>query len=165
MNLTTRSTLFLLAAMVGTVCGDELGAVIRGVTTTEESCSDKVLEGIYEECVEGVAVSMGVVGPTRRLELRGSRDLTTTGSTCGTCRPEGCKDGKCWPYGHWCYAYKCEENYRRLTVADEYVHTERFLHDLGAFQQAANACLDSKVTEYPCLGKLEELTIKVYYSE
>jgi hypothetical protein len=160
MNLATRSALFLLAAMVGTVFGVDIGWKIMGVTTIGEPCSEKVQEAIFQECVIDMGVSMGVVGPTRRLELRGNRELTTTGSTCGGCYPDGCSDGSCWPPGTWCYKYCDTKTTRRLLTA------ERFLEGSeGQLHQAANECLDNKIPDHPCLGEEKDLTVKLYISE
>jgi hypothetical protein len=50
-----KYTLFLLAAMVGAVCGAELGVNIQGVTTIgDDPCSAGDEEVLYEECVCGM---------------------------------------------------------------------------------------------------------------
>ena len=55
---------------------------------------------------------------------------------------------------------------RRLTVADEHVHTDRFLVAKGQIQRAANECLDQKIQKgYECLGNPEDLRIKILLSE
>jgi hypothetical protein len=64
--------LILLAAMVGVVCGANLGAVIQGVTTSGISCNVEEEQELYQACVEDVAVSMGVV-LSRRVDLRGAK--------------------------------------------------------------------------------------------
>jgi hypothetical protein len=149
-----KCTLILLAALVGAVCGTELGAEIRGVTTSESYCTPEQEYVLYKECVEDVAVSLGVV-LSRRLELRGSgRKLPV----CSQCEPE------MFVQGHWCFTY-CSAR-RRLAVADEHVHTERFLVSKGQIQQGANACLDLKIQEgYTCLGNPGDLRIKIFLSE
>jgi hypothetical protein len=159
-----KLTLLLLAAMIGAACGAELGAKIMGVTTIGDPCSASDEEILYEECVVDVAVAMGV-NLSRRLELRGNRELQT-GSTCNTCCQNcpSCIMSDCYPLGTWCFTY-CSIS-RRLTVADEHVHTERFLYTKGQIQKAANECLDLKIEEgYTCLGKPEDLTIKIFLSE
>jgi hypothetical protein len=149
-----RYAVFLLAALVGAVCGAELGAEIQGVTTNESYCTEEEEQILYQECVEDVAVSMGVV-LSRRLELRGNRELQ------GFC--SGCGSGS-YPRGHWCFVM-CSAR-RRLTVADEHVHSDRFLVAKGQIQQAANACLDQKIEEgYDCLGNPANLRIKILLSE
>jgi hypothetical protein len=113
MNLTTaRRTLFLLAAMLslGAVCGVQIGARIEGVTTAEEPCSLAVEEMLFEECVEGVAISLGV-DLSRRLELRGNRELQVY--HCSACEP------KHYWRGSWCFTM-CQS--RRLTLTDEQAH-------------------------------------------
>jgi hypothetical protein len=152
--------LFLLAAMFGTVDGVDIGAKIRGVTSMGESCSAEDELVLYKECVEDVAVSKGI-DLSRRLELRGNRELQT-GSMCGRCC-DGCPDCNCYPRGTWCFTY-CSTG-RRLTVADEEAHTERFLLALGLIQQEANECLDNHILDYPCLGDPKDLTVKLYFSE
>jgi hypothetical protein len=164
-----KYTLCLLAAMVGAVCGAELGAKIMGVTTIGDHCSAGDEEVFYEECVWDVAVSMDFEG--RRLELSGNRELQT-GSTCTTCcdeipADEPCLDNgcaACYPQGHWCYTY-CQTS-RRLTVADEHVRTERFLYEKGQIEQAGIGCLHSKIQEgHKCLGNPDDLTIEIFISE
>ena len=144
-----------LAAMIGAACGAELSAQIQGVTPSEIYCTEAEELAVYQDCVEAVAVAKGVVS-SRRLELQGDRELQTT-NFCS-----GCGTGT-YPRFHWCFRM-CSTR-RRLTVTDENVPTARSLHSLGDFHQAANVCLDSKIAEYPCLGNLEDLTIKVYHSE
>jgi hypothetical protein len=151
-----KYTVFLLATLVGAVCGTELGAEIRGVTTSESYCTPEQDQILYQECVEDVAVSLGVV-LSRRLELRGNRELQTNHCT-------GCDDGFTYPLGHWCFYY-CSSR-RRLAVADEHVHAERLLVSKGQVQQGANACLDLKIQEgYTCLGNPGDLRIKIFLSE
>jgi hypothetical protein len=149
-----KYTLFLLAASVGAGCGAELGAEIQGVTTSGSYCTEEEQHILYQECVEDVAVSMGVV-LSRRLELRGNRELLNFCRGCGTAT---------YPAGHWCFVM-CSAR-RRLIVADEHVHTDRFLVSKGQIQQAANACLDLKIQEgYECLGDPKDLKIKILLSE
>jgi hypothetical protein len=160
-----KYALLLLAAMVGAVSGHEVGVKVKGNTPFGESCSVADHEVLYEKCVVDVAVALGFEG--RRLELRGSRELQTTGSTCTTCCdnvPEGhpCLDNgcpSCYPYGHWCYTY-CDA--RRLTVADD---TERFLYTKGQMLKAANECYDDSISQYPCLGNKKDITVQLYISE
>jgi hypothetical protein len=155
-----KYTLLLLAAMVCAVCGVEIGARIQGVVTAEEPCSDEVEEVLWEECVEGVAISLGV-DLSRRLELRGSRELQS--SVCSTCCQKCGGDCGCYPRGTYCFT-KCTS--RRLTVTDEQAHTARFLIASGLVQKAANDCLDRKIEEgYTCLGDPKDLRIKIYLSE
>lgn len=88
--------------------------------------------------MEDVAVNMGAV-LSRRLELRGGRELETAGCS-------GCVADQTYPPGHWRFAM-CS-TCRRLVVADEHVHTtETFLYIKGQIQQAAYACLDLKTEE------------------
>jgi hypothetical protein len=157
-----KSILLLLIAMIGAACGTHLGARIQGIVTSEEPCAAAVEEALYEECVEDIAVSMGIV-LSRRLELRGNRDLQTTGSTCGTCCSK-CADCNCYPKGTWCWT-KCGNN-RRLTVTEDQAHAARFLIAVGQIQKAANDCLDRKIQEgYTCLGDPSDLMIKIYLTE
>jgi hypothetical protein len=151
-----KCSLFFLAALVGAVRGAELGAEIQGVTTSGSYCTEEEQHILYQECVEDVAVSMGVV-LSRRLELRGNRELPVLNfcSGCGT---------ETYPAGHWCFVM-CSAR-RRLTVADEHAHTDRLLVSKGQIQQAANACLDDKIQEgYECLGDPNDLRIKILLSE
>jgi hypothetical protein len=148
------AVLLLATFLVGAVCGAELGAEIQGVTTGGSYCTEEEQRIIYKECVEDVAVSMGVV-LSRRLELRGNRELQNHCSGCGSGN---------YPPWHWCFVM-CS-NRRRLTVSGEYVHTDRFLAAKGQIQQGANACLDQKIMEgYECLGNPEDLRIKILLSE
>jgi hypothetical protein len=161
---TMKYALFLLAAMLslGAVCGAEIGARIQGVVTAEEPCSDGVEEVLWEECVEDVAISLGVDISYRRLELRGNRELQQA-NFCSSCCPE-CTDCGCYPRGTYCFT-KCSSR-RRLTVADEKAHIARFLTSTGEIQKAANECLDRKIEEgYTCLGKPEDLTVNIFLSE
>jgi hypothetical protein len=154
-----KYTLLLLSALLHAVCGAELAASIQGVVTTEEPCSAAVEEVLYKECVEDVAVSMGVV-LNRRLELRGNRELQQLSHCQGYCCAR-CEKCNCYPRGTYCWTM-CSSN-RRLTVTDE--HTARFLVATGQIQQAANECLDRKIEEgYTCLGNPEDLTIKIFLS-
>jgi hypothetical protein len=73
---TINYTLFSLAAVFGAVCGTELGATIMGVTTGTDPCSADDEDVLYEDCVVDVAIAMGV-NLSRRLELRGNRELQT----------------------------------------------------------------------------------------
>jgi hypothetical protein len=144
----------LLAALFGAVCGAELGAEIQGVTISGNYCTEEQQHILYKECVEDVAVSMGVV-LSRRLELRGNRELQY--GHCG-----GCGTGT-YPRWHWCFVM-CSS--RRLTIADEHVNPDRFLVAKGQIQVAANACLDLKIEEgYECLGNPEDLRIKILLTE
>jgi hypothetical protein len=155
-----KCTLFLLAAMASAVCGIHLGAEIQGVTTIGDPCSEEVTAALYDECVVDEAIALGVpVTHTRRLELRGSRELQTT-NHCGACQGH-------YEYPHWCVVMKCVPRfYRHLTIADENVHTERMLYTRGQIEQAANTCLDRKIEEgCKCLGHPEDLTIKILFSE
>jgi hypothetical protein len=170
-----KSTLFLLAAMVGAVSGHELDVRLMGVTTFGEPCSDLQQEALYETCVVEVAVALGwdMSHEHRQLELRGSRELQT-GSTCTACCDEvlglPCADNGCWscyPWGHWCWIY-CDpdKSRRRLQVPDEHVHTERFLFNVGELQQKVNECFDHASTHgSPCLGNPEDITVKLYIRE
>jgi hypothetical protein len=155
--------LILLTAMsLGTACGVELGWGVMGVTTMGEPCSVEDQEVIFEKCVDDVAVAMGVDLSNRRLELRGNRDLSGCPSfCCGS----NCPDCNCYSKGHYCFTHGCGANGRRLTVADEHVHTARFLVATGQIEQAVNECLDSKIEEYPCLGNPEDLTMKLFITE
>jgi hypothetical protein len=151
----TATVLLLATTMIGAVCGAELGAEIQGVTTSGSFCTEEEEQILYQECVEDVAVSLGVV-LSRRLELRGNRELQT--DHCS-----GCGSGT-YPPWHWCFVM-CSTR-RRLTVADEHVHPDRLLVAKGQIQQAANACLDQKIQEgYECLGDPADLRIKIFLSE
>jgi hypothetical protein len=148
-----KYSLFFLAALVGAVRGAELGAEIQGVTTRGDYCTVDEDQVLYKECVEDVAVSMGVL-LSRRRELRGNREL----NFCSGCGSET------YPRGHWCFVM-CSGG-RRLVVADEYVHTDWISVAKGQIQQAANACLDLKIQEgYECLGDPKDLKIKILLSE
>jgi hypothetical protein len=149
-----KHSLSLLAAMVGAVCGTHLGAEFRGVTSIGDPCTQEQDLELYQVCVEDIFVSMGGV-LDRRLELRGSgRKLPI----CAECEPY------MFLQGHWCFMY-CVGR-RRLTVADEQAHPERLLVSHGKLQQAANECLDNKITNgYECLGNPEDLRIKIFLSE
>jgi hypothetical protein len=120
----------LLAVIVGTVFGtDELGAVITGYTDLDEEmfCGECVMDTLYKRCVEDKAVAQGALF-SRRLELRGNRDLIS----CSVCPQNP-------PRGHWCYV-KCGRR-RRLTFTDE--RTERFLVEKELLQQAAQNCYEA----------------------
>jgi hypothetical protein len=148
--------LLLATTMLGAVCGAELGAEIQGVTTGGRYCTEDEKHTLYQECVEDVAVSMGVV-LSRRLELRGNRELQ------GFNHCSGCGSGT-YPPWHWCFVM-CSTR-RRLTITDENLHPDRLLVAKGQIQQAANACLDQKIQEgYKCLGNPEDLRIKILLSE
>jgi hypothetical protein len=147
--------LVLLAAMIGAVCGEQIGAEIQGVTPGGSFCSDDDQEALYDECVKAVAVSMGVV-LSRRLELRGNRELQT--NHCS-----GCGSGSYPPY-HWCFLM-CGTR-RRLTVADEHVHAARILVATGEIADAVVGCLRQKSAkeEYKCLGDPDKLTVRIFLS-
>jgi hypothetical protein len=156
-------SLFLLAIMVGAARAVELDWKVMGVTTIGDPCSAEDDQVLYEECVEDVAVAMGIGDLFRRLELRGNRGLDSCPPEC--CGPD-CPDCACYPKGTYCFTHGCNDNGRRLRVADEQAHTERFLYAKGKIQQAANECLDRKITEgYKCLGNPEDLTVKLFLSE
>jgi hypothetical protein len=92
--------LLLLAAMVGSAYGVELGWNVMGVTTIGEKCTEEAQEFFYEECVRDVAVTMGV-DLDRRLELRGNRGLQQSDrcySCCQNCISAGHECG-CYPKG------------------------------------------------------------------
>jgi hypothetical protein len=158
-----KYTLLLLAAMFGAVSGTHIGAKIRGIVTTEEPCSAAVEEALWEECVEDVAISLGVDLSSRRLALRGNRELQDT-NNCSKCCPECTgSDCGCYPRGTYCFTI-CSR--RRLTVTEELAHTARFLVTTGQIEQAANECLDRKIEEgYTCLGDPTDLIVHVYLSE
>jgi hypothetical protein len=154
--------LFLLASAA--LCGAEIGVKIFGVTNDRDPCSEEEEEVLYKECVEDVAVSMGL-NLSRRLELRGNRELQT-GSTCTTCCQycPSCIMINCYPVGTWCFTY-CSP--RRLVEADEHLHPpERLLVVKGQIQNAAYGCLKRKIEkeDYECLGNLEDLTIQMFLS-
>jgi hypothetical protein len=146
-----RYAFVLLALIVGTVCGDEIGAIITGITNDGETCPTSVLDNLYNECVVDTAVALGA-SFDRRLELRGSRDL----SVCDVC-PDAARQ----LFGHWCY-FVCPWN-RRLTLANE--HPDRRLTNQGKIQKAARDCYEDKraMPKYKCLGE-RDLVIKIYYS-
>jgi hypothetical protein len=148
--------LFLLATMAGAVRGAHVGAEVQGVTNIDVGpCSSEHQEMFYQKCVLEVAVSKGV-GLSRRLGVRGERDLQT-GGVCSGCGP--CP--KCYPRGHFCYTW-CQRN-SRLTltnVTDETAHIVK-----GQIQRGANDCLDDKIDEgYTCLGNKQDLRIKIFLS-
>jgi hypothetical protein len=150
------TVLLLVTTIIGAVCGAELGAEIQGVTTSGTYCTEKEKQILYKECVEDVAVSMGVV-LSRRLELRGNRDLQSF-NHCS-----GCGSGT-YPPWHWCFVM-CS-NRRRLTFVDEHVPSDRLLVSKGQIQQGANDCLDQKIEEgYECLGNPSDLRIKILLSD
>jgi hypothetical protein len=156
-----KCILALLAAMIGVVLGAQLGAEIQGLTDRGSACSVEQDHALYKECVEDVAVSMGVV-LSRRLELRGSRELQV--NFCS-----GCGSGT-YPRGHWCFVM-CSTR-RLLAVTDEQAlltvtdNDDFYSLARGKIQEAANLCLDQKIREgYKCLGHPEDLKIKVMLSE
>jgi hypothetical protein len=152
-----RYAFVLLALIVGTACGDEIGATIEGITADESYCPAAVLDNLYDECVVDTAVDLGA-SFDRRLELRGSRDL---GDICDTC-PEEAKTLK----GHWCYV-KCgtKRRSRRLTLANE--HPDRRLTTQGEIQEAARDCYEEKrgMPKYKCLGTADDLQVFISYSQ
>jgi hypothetical protein len=85
---------FLLALIVGTVCGDEIAARVTGFTEDGDYCPTRVLDKLYDDCVVDEAVALGASFEHRR-ELRDSRDLFFN---CGICPTNP-------PLGHWCYVY------------------------------------------------------------
>jgi hypothetical protein len=130
-----KYSLFLLAAIVGTVFGkNELGAEIQGFKADSEFCSNDVMDELYELCVEIPALDFGAV-LTRRLTLRGDRHLS-----CSLCPPDPLR-------GQWCYV-KCSSRRRRLTAPDDNVVK-------GQIQKAANDCFDEKAQE-PAYAGVEE---------
>jgi hypothetical protein len=159
------SLLLLAAAMVGVVCGAQLGAEIQGVTEGSY-CTEKVDQLLYNECVEDVAVSMGVV-LSRRLELRGNREL----NPCS-----GCGSGT-YPRGHWCFVMCSRRRLLTVSTEDQALTTELIVTEDQALtknvldkteqiQNAANDCLGRKIKEgCKCLGNPEDLTIKIMLSE
>jgi hypothetical protein len=149
-----KYTLFLLAAMVGTVLGTHIQAEIFGVTTIGEPCSEAVDQFLFKECVEDEATKLGIDFTARRLELRGDREL----SYCSAC-PSGY-----YPRGHWCFT-RCGG--RRLSVDDESAHdTERRLCSQGKLKYEALQCLVDKLEGggYECLGNSDDLKIKIFLS-
>jgi hypothetical protein len=120
-----KYALFLLA-MVGAVCGVELGWNVMGVTTIGEPCSTSDQEAFYEECVEDVAFSMGVDLSRRRLELRGNRDLQQS-NVCSTCCQNCGGDCGCYPKGTYCFTKNCSNTNRRLILTDVQAHTAWFV--------------------------------------
>jgi hypothetical protein len=160
---TMKYTLTLLTAMVfDVVFGAQLGAEIQGVTDRGSSCTVEKDRALYKECVEDVAVSMGIV-LSRRLELRGNRELVNG------CR--GCADDQAYPTGHWCFVM-CSTR-RLLTTTDDQAlltvtdgTTDFYSVEEGNIQRAANACLDLKIEEgCECLGNPEDLKIKIMLFE
>jgi hypothetical protein len=159
-----KFSLSLLAVMamtmVSTVRGAHLAAQIEGVTLDGPICTPEQEYELYLECVVDMFESMG--GELdRRLELRdGGRKLPTCFQ---------CTDQMIGARGHWCFVYcggRRGYRNRKLTVADDEAHTERFLVTEGQLHQAANECLDDQISKgYDCLGKPEDLTIKIFLSE
>jgi hypothetical protein len=151
-----KCILFLLAAIFSAARGASVGAEVMGVTNIDvEPCSKEDQDFFYQKCVLEVAVAEGVV-LSRRLEVRGERDLQAGGtcSGCGTC-PE------CYPRGHFCYTW-CQPK-RRLTLTD--VTEEAANISKGRIQKGANDCLDDKIDEgYTCLGNKQDLRIKIFLS-
>jgi hypothetical protein len=161
MKYTLKYTVLLLAAMIGVAFGAQLGAEIQGVTDHGRSCTVEEEHALYKECVEDVAVSLGVV-LSRRLELRGNRELQF--NHCS-----GCGSGT-YPPWHWCFVM-CSTR-RLLEVTDEQAlltvtdRNDFYSVAKGQIQQAANVCLDQKIKEgYKCLGHPEDLKIKIMLSE
>jgi hypothetical protein len=157
-----KYSLFLLAVMVGTVCGAELGARIEGVTLSGPFCTAEQQDELYEECVVDMFVSMGGV-LDRRLDLRGGARILPHCSQC-TEQMSGAR-------GHWCF-YHCGGNNRRLTIADALVSKGQLLTIVGELvskgqlEQAAYACLVPKIEDdYECLGNPEDLKVKIFLSE
>jgi hypothetical protein len=164
-----KYTLFLLAAMVGAVCGVGIGAEIQYKSVPSDApgpegeeqflsppCTEVQEQDLYEMCVLEVAESMGVV-LGRRLELRGDRELQRI-SMCRGCRGS-------YPRGTFCFT-RCTFK-RRLTVTDTHAHTERLLCSQGKIKMAAYECLEEKIKAggYECLGNPEDLTIQIFLSE
>jgi hypothetical protein len=147
--------LVLLAAMIGAVCGEQIGAEIQGVTNSGELCQEKEKQELYKECVEKVAVAKGLVH-SRRLELRGNRELQTTNHCTGCVGV--------YPLPSWC-SVMCGTR-RRLTVADEHVHAARILVATGEIADAVVGCLRQKSAkeEYKCLGDPDKLTVRIFLS-
>jgi hypothetical protein len=148
--------LVLLAAMIGAVCGAQLGAEMHGTTKATAPCSEKITDALYDKCVVGEAVNLGFdVNHTRRLELKGNRELQASGCS-------GCSGTYAWP--HWCVLMGCDGGRRRhLTIADEHVQTERFLYKMEQIETAALVCLRTKIEDgCTCLGAPEELTITIF---
>jgi hypothetical protein len=146
-----KDILILLAAMVGVVCGVELGAEIQGVTTGDSCTVTKELD-LYTECVEDVAIDLGLYGG-RRLEqqLRGDRELQ---SFCAGCPPGY------YPAGHFCFVM-CSGR-RRLSDADERLLSSDSVAK-GQIQKGANECLLQKIQDgvASCLGDPNDLRIKI----
>jgi hypothetical protein len=123
-----KYALFLLALIVGSVTAgfdtlevyvtgsfekDASGNTTVGHAGNTPTCSECLLDKLYERCVEDKAVARGAVLEKQRRELRGSRDLFT----CSVC------NGRGGVRGSWCWVI-CGVR-RRLTLADE--HSERSL--------------------------------------
>jgi hypothetical protein len=148
-----RYAFVLLALLVGTVSGDEIGAIITGFTADEDYCKPKVMDLLYEECVEDVAISLGASFPDRRLELRGSRRLQ-----CDKCTFEATQ-----MRGQWCW-YHCRA--RRLTIANE--RQDKRLPNRqtnqGKIQKAARDCYEEKRGQYKCLGTADDLKVSIEYT-
>jgi hypothetical protein len=157
-----KFTLFLLAAMIGAVCGVEIGAEIvykvgePSDVVVDPPCSTEKENIIYETCVVEVAKRLGI-NLSRRLELRGGRELTTI-SLCSFCRGS-------YPRGTYCFT-RCTFN-RRLTVSDE--HTQRFLCSQGKVKRAADDCIEKKINDkdedFVCLGNSKDIEMKIFLSE
>jgi hypothetical protein len=163
-----KYTLLLLVAMVGAVCGLQVGVQIvykvgePSVDVvdpwTDPPCSTEEENIIYETCVVEVAKHLGV-NLSRRLELRGDRELQV--SYCQSCYP-----GVNYPRGTYCFTV-CGPD-RRLAVSHE--HTERFLCSRGKIREAAYDCIEKKIEDkdkdFVCLGtgKKEDMAIKIFIS-
>jgi hypothetical protein len=158
-----KYTLFLLAAVIGSVSGVELFWNVLGRTTIGEPCSAEAEELFYEECLEDVAISMGV--NLSRLELEGNRDLQSQKSVCsGGCCPENCSNCNCYPKGTYCWT-KCSKD-RRLIITEEQAHTASFLVATGQIQSKVRECLHRKVSEgYTCIGNPEDVTMEIFVSD
>jgi hypothetical protein len=154
-----KYALFLLAAMLGAVCGAEIGWNVEGVVTTEEPCLEAVQDFLYEECVQEVAILMDI-NLDRRLELRGNRELYQANACSKCCSRCNSGDCGCAPRGTYCFT-KC--SHRRLIVTDAQAHTASFLIATGQLQEKVDVCLYKKIEEgYTCLGNPEDLKVKIY---
>jgi hypothetical protein len=161
-----KYTLFLLAAMVGPVCGLELlGAsiVYKGESIDDESpCSDVELEHIYDMCVVNEAAGLDL-NLSRRLELRGSRELQ---SYCAGCPA----DKEYYGRGHWCWtSCRGRRGLQVPEVPDELVHTESFLSAQGKIKDAAWNCIAQNIIDtnenFTCLGDAAEVFTQIFLSE
>jgi hypothetical protein len=156
-HLTMRYAFVLLALLVGTVSGDEIGARIEGFTSDGHYCPSAVVNHLYKKCVVDIAVSLGASFNDRRLELRGSRKL----DPCDNC-PDAA------PFGHWCVVVCGSDPLRRLTIANE--HPDGRLPNgqtnQGKIQQAASDCYEEKrgMPQYKCLGTADDLKVFIDYT-